>query len=317
MIEVHNLTKFYGKYMAIENVNFEVAPGEIVGFLGPNGAGKTTTMRILAGYMPASSGTATVAGFDVFRDSLEVRRRVGYMPETVPLYGDMTVRSYLEFFAELKKIAPNLKKRRVDDAIEECHLKGRADQIIGKLSKGFRQRVGLAQAILARPQVLILDEPTIGLDPEEVVSTRRLIGDLGKERTIILSTHILPEVSMVCAKVIVIHEGTIAAVDTPENLGRHLSGAERIRIQVRGPVNVNEVLGRLLQIQGVKGVTPQEANGTVRFQVDCESGSDAREAIAAAVVAQGWGLLELRQEGMSLEEIFLRLTTSEEGRAHA
>ncbi len=317
MIEVKSLTKFYGKYMAIENVNFEVARGEIVGFLGPNGAGKTTTMRVLAGYMPASSGTATVAGFDVFRDSLEVRRRVGYMPETVPLYNEMTVRAYLEFFAELKKIDPKLKKRRVDEAIEECHLKGRAEQLTGKLSKGFRQRVGLAQAILARPEVRIRDAPPIGRDPEEVVSTRRLIGDLGKERTIILSTHILPEVSMVCGKVIVINEGTIVAVDTPENLSRHLSGAERVGVQIRGPVNVNEVLRRLLEIQGVKGVTPRDANGTVRFQVECEPGSDVREAIASTVVGQGWKLLELRQEGMSLEEIFLRLTTSEEGRHHA
>ena len=305
MIEVENLTKFYGSHMAIENVSFTVKKGEIVGFLGPNAAGKTTTMRILTGFLPPTSGEARVAGFNVFDDSLEVRKRVGYMPETVPLYPEMTVREYLDFFGQLRRVPK--RAQRINDIAAMCGLDDMIDARIGRLSKGYRQRVGLAQALIHDPEVLILDEPTVGLDPRQIIEVRQLIKNLASEHTVILSTHILPEVSMVCQRVLIISEGVIVAEDTPDRLQASLQGADRVYLEVRRPSP--EIRDRLLRIPGVRDVLDQ---GGGRYEVECTTGSDHREELAATVIQGGWGLLEMRQVAMSLEEIFLRLTTKEE-----
>jgi len=304
MIQVEGIYKTFGQTVALQDVSFHVERGEVLGFLGPNGAGKTTTMRILTGYLAPTAGRATVAGFDVFTQSLEVRRRIGYLPETVPLYPEMTVYSYLEYLAHLRDVAN--RDQRIAYAMEVCGVAHHADTIIGKLSKGYRQRVGLAQALLHDPEVLILDEPTIGLDPKQVVEVRELIRELGKERTIILSTHILPEVSETCRRVLIINRGRIVAEDTPERLTARLQGAERIRLLVRG---ANEELRqRLAAIEGVLSVEPLDTDG---FEVQSALGVDVRAQLAATVVSGGWGLLEMRPVGMSLEEIFLKLTTDE------
>jgi ABC-2 type transport system ATP-binding protein len=304
VIEVRNLTKYYGSLAAIQDVTFTVQPGEIMGFLGPNAAGKTTTMRILTGFMPPTSGTARVAGFDVVEQSLEARRAIGYMPESVPLYPEMTVRDYLGFFAALRKVPKA--RQRIDTVIAMTNLEEFASIEIAKLSKGTRQRVGLAQAILHDPQVLILDEPTVGLDPKQITEVRQLIKSLGGRHTIILSTHILPEVSQVCQRVLIIHQGRLIAEDTPENLTARLQGADRLYIEVRRPSP--ELSQRLLKVSGVQTV---EEKGPGRYEVTCTKDSDRREEIAQAVIQGGWGLLELRRVGMSLEEIFLKLTTEE------
>ncbi|MEE8443086.1 MAG: ABC transporter ATP-binding protein, partial [Dehalococcoidia bacterium] len=235
MIEAENLTKYYGDFPAISNVSFSVNKGEVLGFLGPNAAGKTTTMRILTGFMPPTSGVARIAGYDIVSESLEARRQIGYLPETVPLYTEMTVKSYLAFMGTIRGMADKTIQRRVSEVTEICHLEEYFNSLIGKLSKGFRQRVGIAQAILHEPSVLVLDEPTIGIDPIQVVETRQLIKSLGGEHTVIISTHVLPEVSMICERVIIIHEGEIVAVDRPENLAERLETTERIQIDVRGP----------------------------------------------------------------------------------
>lgn len=304
MIEAENLTRYYGPTRAVHNLNFHVDKGEIVGFLGPNGAGKTT-MRMLTGFLPASDGTARVAGFDVFYDSLEVRRRVGYMPETVPLYPEMTVQAYLDYMAALRR----LPKRRpaVERALEACGVGDHADATIGKLSKGYRQRVGLAQAILHEPEVLILDEPTIGLDPRQVTEVRALIREIGREHTVILSSHILPEVSQMCGRVLIINKGEIIAEGTAEELTAQLQGAERVLVRVAdaGP----QVAPLLQRVDGVIGV--ELADDGASYLVSCSKGSDRRAELARAVVGQGWGLLELRSASMSLEDIFLQLTTEE------
>lgn len=310
MIEVDGLTKYYGDHKAIDGISFQVHAGEILGFLGPNAAGKTTTMRILTGFLPASSGTARVAGFDVVRQSLQVRKNIGYLPETVPLYTDMTVRDYLDFMSRIRGLSGKRKSQRISYVMDVCHVSDVAGTLIGKLSKGYRQRVGLAQALISDPPVLVLDEPTVGLDPKQIIETRQLIKQLGREHTIILSTHILPEVSMTCHRVVIINEGKVVAVDTPDNLTRRLKGAERIEMEVRGP---REAVQKCLS--GVPGVTHVEAaeRGDVhRYYVESEVNRDVREHLAAAIVNNGWGLLQLRSVGMSLEEIFLKLTTSEE-----
>lgn len=310
MIEVHNLTKFYGSKVALEDVTFSATQGEILGLLGPNGAGKSTTMRILTGYFPPTSGTARIAGYDVVLDSLEVRRRIGYLPENVPLYTDMTVRAYLDFVARAKQLRQ--RRESVGWAMEAARIDHVAGTIIGRLSKGYRQRVGLAQALLGDPEVLILDEPTVGLDPNQIIETRSLIKALGGDRTIILSTHILPEVSMVCSKVVIINRGRVVAVDTPAALTHRLSGADRVALTVRGPAQ--EVARRLAAVPGVLAVTPApNADGVASFEVDAALGKDIREQLANAVVQAGWGLQELRAQSLSLEDIFLQLTTSEEG----
>ena len=310
MIEVDQLTKVYGQKVAIEDVTFSADRGEILGLLGPNGAGKSTTMRILTGFFPPTSGTARIDGYDVVDDSLEVRRRIGYLPENVPLYTDMTVRAYMDFVARVKDVRQ--RQDSIDWAMDAARVDHVADTIIGRLSKGYRQRVGLAQALLGDPEVLILDEPTVGLDPNQIIETRQLIKALGGDRTIILSTHILPEVSMVCNKVVIINRGTVVAVDTPEALTRQLSGADRVALTVRGPAT--EVENKLKRVKGVVGAIARGSGtkGTVTVEVDAEPGRDVREQLAKEVVGSGWGLLELRSQSLSLEEIFLQLTTAED-----
>lgn len=311
MIEVDGLTKFYGPKAAIEEVSFQVAKGEVVGFLGPNGAGKTTTMRILACFMPPTSGTARVAGFDIAKHSLEVRRRIGYLPESVPLYGDMTVRQYLTFAAEAKGVPRPQRGGRVAEVIERCLIADVQERLIRNLSKGYRQRVGLAQALVGNPEVLILDEPTLGLDPKQIIEIRSLIRDMRGERTVILSTHILPEVSMVCQRVIIINEGRIVAMDTPENLNLRLQKSSRILLEVEGPAE--DVQRTLAGVKGVLAVTPQEArDGRRRFLVETEREQDLRKDLARAVANSGWGLTELRPVDLTLEDIFIRLVTREE-----
>ena len=304
MIRVSALTKDYGIRRAVDNLTFDAEQGEIVGFLGPNGAGKTTTMRILSGYMPPTEGEATVAGYDVVSQSIEVRRRVGYLPETVPLYTDMTVFDYLKFMAELRHL-PNIDDR-VDDTLEMVGLEERADGYIGKLSKGMRQRVGLAQALLHRPEVLILDEPTIGLDPGQVVDVRNVIREIGKERTVLLSTHILSEAQQLCDRVLIINNGRIVAEDTPANLQASLVGSERGMLRVQG--EADGLATKIEKIKGVTSVLPKE-EGVLEFQF--APGQDVRAEVARATVKAGYNLLEMRPIGMSLEDIFLQLTREE------
>jgi len=317
MIDVQHLTKKYGDFVAVEDISFFVAKGEIVGFLGPNGAGKTTAMRVLTGFMPPTSGKATIAGYDVFQQSLEARQHIGYLPETVPLYTDMTVRSYLDFQATLHAMRNPHKKARIDEIIERMRLEEYDNILIGKLSKGYRQRVGIAQAVLHEPDVLILDEPTIGIDPIQVVETRQLIKELGQDHTIILSSHILPEVSMVCQRVLIIDEGRLVAADTTEGLSSRLGGPERVQMVVKGPMR--EVAAVLRDVGGVHTVEPEDTGteGTFRFLVECRAGRDVRPQLAAAVVQRRWDLLELHATGLSLEDIFLQLTTKEELEVHA
>ncbi|MBI1800337.1 MAG: ABC transporter ATP-binding protein [Chloroflexi bacterium] len=304
MIEVHNLTKAYGPRTAIADVSFDVQKGEILGFLGPNGAGKTTTMRILTGFMPPTAGTATVAGYDVFEQSLEVRKRIGYMPESVPLYPEMSVWDYLNFMAELRHLTD--REDHVEHVMDAVQITDRADQLIGKLSKGFRQRVGLAQALVHDPEVLILDEPTVGLDPKQIIEVRELIKGLAGERTVILSTHILPEVQQICSRVLIINKGHIVAEDTPERLTAALQGTERVHLQLRSPTEQTaELLGR---IENVLNVRPLDGG---HFEVECALGMDRREEIARLAVNRDWGLLELRPVRLSLEDIFLQLTTED------
>ncbi|MCH8190375.1 MAG: ATP-binding cassette domain-containing protein [Chloroflexi bacterium] len=311
MIEVEHLTKYFGDFIAIEDVSFDVQPGEIVGFLGPNAAGKTTTMRIITGFMPPSEGTVRVAGYDILRNSLEARREIGYLPETVPLYTDMTVRQYLGFMGSLRGMSDAAKKQRIGYVVERMRLEDYADTFIGRLSKGFRQRVGIAQAILHDPKVLVLDEPTIGIDPVQVVETRELIKSLGREHTVVLSTHILPEVSMICERVVVINEGRIVAVDKPENLSVRLRGSEQVKLEVRGPER--DVANRLRQVEGVRQVNRQRVDGNIyEYTLECDPGSGVRDGLASLIVNQGWGLLGLQSVTMSLEDIFLKLTVREE-----
>jgi ABC-2 type transport system ATP-binding protein len=304
MIDVEHLCKNYGSFRALDDVSFHIASGEVVGFLGPNGAGKTTTMRILAGYMPPSDGQASIAGFDVFEDSLQVRRRIGYLPESVPLYTEMSVRAYLDFMGSLRRVPD--RKKAVWRAMEACHIEDRADSLIDKLSKGLRQRVGLAQAILHQPQVLILDEPTIGLDPKQITEVRELIKEIGQEHTVILSTHILPEVSQTCSRVLIINKAKIVAEGTPDELTARLAGAGRVLVHVgQAAAETTSVLG---SVSGVEEVHPQ---GDGRYELICTPNADPRPQLARAVVERGWALLELRAVGKTLEDIFLELTTDE------
>jgi len=306
VIRVENLTKYYGKRLAVDNISFSVGKGEIVGFLGPNGAGKTTTMRILTGFMAPTRGEVWVAGYDMSRHSLEARRRIGYFPEAIPLYTDMTVRSYLDFSARLRGLDKNRIKTRIEEVVDVCHLEEYADALIRKLSKGFRQRVGVAQAIIHEPEVLILDEATIGIDPIQVAMTRQLIKELGKERTILLSTHILPEASMTCDRVIIINEGRIVAEDRIENLSSLMSDSKRIRLEVEGPVE--KVTERLRQVGGVLQVSYRDSH----YIVECSAGEDPRGKIMETIIQGGWTLLSLEALEMSLEDIFLKLTAEEE-----
>jgi ABC-2 type transport system ATP-binding protein len=311
VIEVQHLTKRYGRVTAVEDVNFRVERGEILGFLGPNGAGKTTTMRILTGFMPATEGKAIVAGFDVFEQPIEAKRRTGYLPETPPLYPDMTVVEYLDFVGKLKGVLPADRKTRVRTVMERIRIADMADRLCSKLSKGYRQRVGLAQAIIHNPDVLILDEPTAGLDPKQIIETRELIKELAGDHTIILSTHILPEVSQTCDRVVIINKGHVVAVDTPDNLTARLRGSETMYLEIdAGGADAAPLLSR---IPGVTRVADSISRGgaIVGYEVESEQGQDIRRDLARAVVTSGWGLLEFRPMRMSLEEIFLSLTTDE------
>jgi ABC-2 type transport system ATP-binding protein len=310
VIEVQHLTKRYGRVTAVDDISFRVERGEILGFLGPNGAGKTTTMRILTGYMPATDGKAVVAGFDVFEQPIEAKRRTGYLPETPPLYPDMSVSEYIEFVAKIKGIASVDRGARIRQVMERTRIVDMADRLCSNLSKGYRQRVGLAQALIHNPDVLILDEPTAGLDPKQIIETRELIKELAGSHTIILSTHILPEVSQTCQRVVIINKGRVVAIDTPENLTARLRGSETMYLQVDAPgADAGTVLS------GVSGVTrvteADHRDGAVGYEVESERGHDVRRELARTVVTSGWGLLELRPLRMSLEEIFLSLTTED------
>ncbi len=309
MIEVEHLTKRYGPVTAVHDVSFQVQKGEILGFLGPNGAGKTTTMRVLTGYMPATEGRVVVAGHDVFEQPIAAKQRTGYLPETPPLYPDMTVREYLRFVAKIKGVPAADRKARVEQVMARTWVSDMAGRTCGKLSKGYKQRVGLAQALIHNPEVLILDEPTAGLDPKQIIETRRLIKELAGSHTIILSTHILPEVSQTCDRVVIINNGRVVAVDTPANLSRRLSGSETMFVQVDA-AKASEAAAALARVGGVLRVAPAD-NLPGAFEVESEAGRDVRRDLARAVVSGGYDLLELRPMRVSLEEIFLSLTTEE------
>lgn len=310
MIEVTNLTKYYGQRAAINDLSFTVKQGEILGLLGPNGAGKTTTMRILTGYMPPSAGSAVVAGYDAFKDSLKLRQHIGYLPERVPLYEDMTVTSYLRYAGRIHGMSRPSIAGRLDELLPLCHVFEFRDRLIGKLSRGQRQRVGIAQALVHDPDVVVLDEPTVGLDPRQIIETRALIKSLAGRHTVVLSTHILPEVSVVASEVVIIHEGRVIVQDTPQNLMARLQAGQSYRLVVRGPIEaVREMLAAQPGISSVE-VRDRE-DGTAEWLIQSEATTDLREELAAAVVGQGWGLRELGALGMSLEEVYLKLTTEE------
>ena len=310
MIEVENLTKRYGPHTAVDGVSFRVQRGEILGFLGPNGAGKTTTMRILTCFLPASEGIARVAGYDVFEDPIEVKKRVGYLPETPPLYPDLSVFDQLTFVAKVKGVPKDVRAAKIDDVMQKTWIGDVRKKLIGRLSKGYRQRVGLAQALINNPDVLILDEPTAGLDPKQQFETRELIKGLAGEHTIILSTHILREVSVTCTRVVIINKGRVVAEDTPDNLSRRLQGVETLQVDVRGEAGTVE-----LALRGISGVSAvklkQTTDDVVAFEVEAQRGRDVRADVARGVVQKGFDLVGLQRVGMSLEEIFLHLTTSD------
>jgi ABC-2 type transport system ATP-binding protein len=321
MIDVQNLTKYYGNFVGIEDLSFHIDKGEVVGFLGPNGAGKTTTMRILTCFLPPTSGKAAVAGYDVFKQSLEARRHIGYLPESVPLYLEMTVESYLRYMARLRGVPRKKTRGRVEIAMEQCGLTHMRRRIIGHLSKGYRQRVGLAQALVHDPEVLILDEPTIGLDPKQVVEIRELIRDLGKDHTVILSTHILPEASMICKRVIIINEGRIAgnvwleegravSIQTGDGAATQVGDRRSLFVEARAPFK--QIKDAIELIPDVMNVELQDSSDElVRLIVEHAPQSDLREEISSLIISNGWGLLEIRPIEMTLEEIFLRLVSRE------
>ena len=317
MIEVEDLTKWYGHTLALDRASFTVQEGQIVGFLGPNGAGKSTTLRILTGYLPASSGQARVNGHDVFLESLDVRRSIGYMPENVPLYPEMRVQEYLRFRAGLKDVPASKRAATADRVIERCWLTDVRRRLIGQLSKGFRQRVGLAEALIADPKVLILDEPTIGLDPAQIQATRELIRSLGRKHTVLLSSHILPEVEKTCDHLVIIAQGTIAAVGTIEELREGLADRQRIVLEVHpgtggdGPAEVTRALG---QVDGVGDVRHEDAgDGWLRVLATPARGADPREALHGMVTQRRWRLREMSRETPTLEELYVRITAGEAG----
>ncbi len=311
MIQVENVTKLYGGHVAVDGLSFSVEKGEILGFLGPNGAGKTTTMNIITGYLSATEGTVKVAGYDVLEEPLEVKKRIGYMPETPPLYGQMTVREYLDFVSDIKQVGRAEKKRGMEKIMDLVKIGDVQNRLIKNLSKGYRQRVGLAQALVGNPPVLVLDEPTIGLDPKQIIEIRTLIKELGKEHTIILSSHILPEVSAVCERVLIINKGKIVASDTPENLSRRLTGKSRVLVRIAGTEEeVRQVLA------GVPGVKSVEAQGSVEpetfdFLVEAENEEDIRRPLFSAVSRAQLPVLLLKPVDLTLEEIFLQIITEE------
>lgn len=314
LIEVENLSKAYGAVKAVDNISFRVEKGEILGFLGPNGAGKTTTMRVLTGYLPATAGTARIAGLDVFEKSLDVRRKIGYLPEIPPLYPELRVATYLDFVARIKQVPAAQRPGRVDAALEMARITDKRTELIKRLSRGYKQRVGLAQALVHDPEVIILDEPTVGLDPKQIIEVRRLIKGLAGNHTIILSTHILPEVSMTCDRVVIINRGRIVAVDTPANLTSQLRGGETVRLEAKAGAAGADGLRRSCEgVPGVARVAMEALDSSGRWSVTIESqpGLDLRSRLAATIVGGGHELYELRAVRLSLEEIFLQLTTEE------
>ncbi|MBD1910532.1 MULTISPECIES: ABC transporter ATP-binding protein [unclassified Leptolyngbya] len=313
MIEADHLSKVYGSTSAIEDVTFSVESGEILGFLGPNGAGKTTTMRILTGYLPASQGTARIAGFDVHENSMAVRQNIGYLPETPPLYTDMTVEGFLWFVARLKGVAAGDRPTRVTAALKRCNLEEKRQVLIRKLSKGFRQRVGIAQALVHDPPVIILDEPTVGLDPRQIIDVRNLIKSLAGDHTIILSTHILPEVSMTCSRVAIINKGRVVATNTPDQLVTEMYGGNGYELEVDGNfAAVEATLKNLPEVRSVESLPDLSlAEGHYRLRVMTDGPDDLGRQVSAAVVGSGLGLYEMRRIRISLEDVFLELTTQE------
>jgi ABC-2 type transport system ATP-binding protein len=306
MIEVEQLSKSYGPREAIKGLSFQVEKGEVVGFLGPNGAGKSTTMNILSCIMPASSGTAKICGFDVFEQSLEIRKLIGYLPETPPLYADMVVYDYLAFAARLRNVPLKNTQSAVEQVIEKCSLKEVSERIIGRLSKGYQQRVGIAQALVHNPDILILDEPTIGLDPIQIIEIRKLIQELALSHTIILSSHILPEITQICKRVIIISDGKIAAVDSLEALTTRLRKGERLLLKVRQ--SSSEILEKLRGVEKVNAVSEEQPG---QFTIDCEPNADIQDEIAQLSLNNKWGIVELKPASMTLEDVFLKLTLEE------
>ncbi|MBL1174194.1 ABC transporter ATP-binding protein [Pantanalinema sp. GBBB05] len=313
MIDVEHLSKRYGATAAIEDVTFQVAPGEILGFLGPNGAGKTTTMRILAGYLPASAGTARVAGYEVHEQSMAVRQRIGYLPENPPLYPEMTVAGFLNFVAQIKGVNAGDRPQRIQSAIDRCGLTEKRQSLIRKLSKGYRQRVGIAQAIVHDPPVIILDEPTVGLDPRQIIEVRNLIKQLAGNHTVILSTHILPEVSMTCSRVAIINQGRIVATNTPDSLTHQLTQGSGYELEVEGDWDtIQRSLQSLTGVRSVVAVPTDLPEHHYKVRVAAADVSLSGRALANAIVAADLGLHELRRVQASLEEVFLQLTTTEQ-----
>ncbi len=312
MIEVEHLTKFYGPKKAVDDISFTVEKGEILGFLGPNAAGKTTTMRIITCFLSASMGTVRVDGHDIFDNPEEVKKRIGYLPENPPLYPEMTVRDFMYFCGRIRGISSADLHSKVESVMEKCAITHVQHRIIGKLSKGYKQRVGLAQALIHDPLVLVLDEPTNGLDPKQIIEVRELIRSLAGNHTVILSTHILPEVSMTCGRVVIINQGKLVAIDTPHNLTNRIKGAETLLVDIEGPVpDVKAQLGGISGVVAIKEV--QKIDGRMQYQVECKPDLAVRTEMVKRFVGNEWGLFEMKTVGMSLEEIFLHLTTSEEG----
>ncbi|MCX7711734.1 MAG: ABC transporter ATP-binding protein [Clostridia bacterium] len=313
MIEIQNLTKKYGQIKAVNNLNFTVEKGEILGFLGPNGAGKSTTMNIITGFMPSTEGTVKVCGYDIAEEPKEVKRRIGYLPEIPPLYMDMTVKEYLDFVSELKMVDRSKRKGQMDDIMELVKVSDVRHRLIKNLSKGYKQRVGLAQALVGTPDVLILDEPTVGLDPKQIIEIRKLIKALGKQHTIILSSHILPEVSAVCERVVIINKGEIAAIDTPENLSKNFGSSSKFSVTIAGPKS--SVVGAIKEIYGVMIVEAhiEKDNDVINYYIESTKEVDIRRPLFFAMAKAGYPILELKSMDMSLEDIFLQLTTDEKG----
>jgi len=310
MIEVKNLTKNFGNVVAVNGISFTVNKGEVVGLLGPNGAGKTTTMRILACYLPSTSGTASVAGFDIFNDSLEVRKRTGYLPENAPLYLDMSTLDFLNFIATIRGISKREIKNRIKKMVEMCGLGSVINRDIGELSKGFRQRVGLAQTLIHDPEILIVDEPTAGLDPTQIIEMRELIREIGKEKTVVLSSHILPEVSATCNRIIIIHKGEIVGSGTPDEMARSSKRSETIYITIKGPLE--EIQNQLKETPEIKEFRLiAKEDGINSFEIKSDLGMDISERLFFLVVNNQWILTELRKETVNLEDVFLMLTTKE------
>lgn len=310
MIEVLDLTKSYGQIKAVRNLNFTVEKGEILGFLGPNGAGKSTTMNMITGYLPSTSGTVKVNGYDVSVEPREVKKRVGYLPEMPPLYTDLTVNEYLRFVSELKKVERNKRKSQVSDVMELAKISDVKDRLIKNLSKGYKQRVGLAQALIGNPEVLILDEPTVGLDPTQIIEVRKLIKALGKDHTIILSSHIMQEISAVCERIVIINKGQIVAIDTPENLSKSVEGSAMYSVRIDGPKE--EVINALKGIEGVKDVKENgEFEDAIEYLVEADKDVDLRKPIFFEMAKHGYPILEIKSVGMNLEEAFLKITSKE------